>query len=117
VLSADTGYARDYERNPYGDYDQNDQFLFAPSTLDERFDPKLIMVAFALDEQRVAVPWLALREARTLDADVAGTTVTMSVDGSELVITDGDGRTVPFYFEMWFSWAVQNGDSGIVLEP
>lgn len=117
VLSADTGFARDYERNPYGDYDENDQFLFAPSSLDERFDPKLIMVAFALDEQRVAVPWLALREAGSLDADVAGTTITMRVEGSELVITDDEGRAVPFYFEMWFSWAVQNGDDGIVLEP
>jgi cytochrome c biogenesis protein CcdA len=117
VLSADTGFARDYERNPYGDYDENDQFLFAPSSLDERFEPKLIMVAFALDEQRVAVPWLALREKGALEAELAGTTLTMSVDGSELMITGYDGRTVPFYFEMWFSWAVQNGENGIVIEP
>jgi cytochrome c biogenesis protein CcdA len=117
VLSADTGFARDYDRNPYGDYDESDRFLFAPSTLDERFAPKLIMVAFSIDEQRVAVPWLALREARSLDAEVGETSVSLRIDDGELFITDDDAEQVPFYFEMWFSWAVQNADGGVVLEP
>lgn len=117
VLSADTGFARDYERNPYGDYDESDRFLFAPSTLDERFAAKLIMVAFSIDDQRVAVPWLALRDAGSLDAMVGETAVSLRAEESELSVTDADGRAVPFYFEMWFSWAVQNGDDGVVLEP
>jgi len=117
VLSADTGFARDYERNPYGDYDENDRFLFAPSTLDERYPAKLIMVAFVIDEQRVAVPWLALREAGLLEREVDGETVSLRVTDGELVVRDARGVSVPFYFEMWFSWAVQNQQAGVVLDP
>jgi cytochrome c biogenesis protein CcdA len=117
VLSADTGYTRDYERNPYGDYEVNDQFLFAPSTLDERYPPKLIMAAFLVNGERVAIPWLALREAGELIAEVAGDEVTARAVGGELEVLDADGRVVPFYFEMWFSWAAQNGGSGIVIDP
>lgn len=117
VLSADTGYARDYERNPYGDYDDNDRFLFAPSTLDERYPAKLIMAAFLVGDQRVAVPWLALREAGEVEAVVAGVPVVARVVDGELDVTDGEGRVIPFYFEMWFSWAAQNGDAGVVIDP
>jgi len=117
VLSADTGFARDYERNPYGDYDESDQFIFAPSTLDDRYPAKLIMAAFVVGEKRVAVPWLALREAGSLEAEVGGTTVSLEVSDGELDVRDDEGRSVPFYFEMWFSWAVQNATTGIVLDP
>jgi len=117
VLSADTGFARDYERNPYGDYDENDRFLFPPSTLDERYPAKLIMAAFVVGEQRVAVPWLALREAGSLEAEVDGRAVSLRVTDGELVVRDAAGRSLPFYFEMWFSWAVQNQESGVVLDP
>lgn len=117
VLSADTGFARDYERNPYGDYDESDSFLFSPSSLDDRYPPKLIMAAFVLDGQRVAVPWLALREAGSMEASVGSATATLRVSNGELTIVDESGTTVPFYFEMWFSWAVHNGESGVVIDP
>lgn len=117
VLSADTGFARDYERNPYSGYDESDQFIFAPSMLDDRYPAKLIMVAFVVEKQRVAVPWLSLREARSFEAEVGGTTLSMRVSDGELDVRDDEGRSLPFYFEMWFSWAVQNEATGVVLDP
>ncbi|WP_294180667.1 DUF3179 domain-containing protein [uncultured Schumannella sp.] len=117
VMSDDTGHARDYENNPYGDYDENDVFYFAPSTLDGRYPAKMIVVAFLVGEQRVAVPWLALREVGTFEAEVEGESVTLRVEGGELDVRDAGGQSLPFYFEMWFSWAVQNQESGIVLDP
>ncbi|QOD92951.1 DUF3179 domain-containing (seleno)protein [Chryseoglobus sp. 28M-23] len=117
VMSASTGFVRDYERNPYGDYDESERFLFAPSTVDERYPAKLIMAAFVIGETRVAVPWLALREVGALEAEVAGEVVTLRVRDGSLEVRDAEGRLVPFYFEMWFSWAVQNGEAGVVLDP
>ncbi len=32
------------------------------------------------------------------------------------MISGADGAEIPFYFEMWFSWAVQN-DEGVVFDP
>ncbi|MGV8896283.1 MAG: DUF3179 domain-containing (seleno)protein [Rhodoglobus sp.] len=117
VLSSNTGHARDYENNPYGDYDQSSTFYFTPSTVDERYPAKMIVAAFIVGEQRVAVPWLALREAGSLEAEVGGEAVSLEVTDGELEVRDGDGRSLPFYFEMWFSWAVQNQESGVVLDP
>ncbi|MGD9999637.1 MAG: DUF3179 domain-containing protein [Ilumatobacteraceae bacterium] len=116
VLSADTGFARDYESNPYGNYDESESFLFAPSILDERYPAKLIMAAFVVGEQRVAVPWLGLREVGSLEAEVDGTIVSLQVHDGILAIRDAEGRSIPFYFEMWFSWVAQNQHSGIVID-
>ena len=35
----------------------------------------------------------------------------------ELTITNANSDIIPFYFEMWFSWAVQHQDTGVVFDP
>ena len=116
ILSEDTGHSRDYSGNPYGDYDNNGSFTFRPSHLDERYGAKEIFVAFTVDGTHVAAPWLTLKGGRSYDTDVDGKTVTLTKTGSELTITGPDGADIPFYFEMWFSWAIQN-DDGTVFDP
>jgi cytochrome c biogenesis protein CcdA len=116
ILSDDTGYARDYQRNPYAGYEESEGFYFAPSRTDDRFPAKDIFVAFRIEETPVAMPWLALTDGTRFTTEVEGEQIDVVRDGGELTITDGAGQTVPFYFEMWFSWAVQH-DDGIVLTP
>jgi hypothetical protein len=117
VLSEDTGYERDYGRNPYSGYeDDEDWFIFAPSRLDTSLPPKEIMVVFrGANDTPIAAPWAAVQtEGETTEA-VNGTTYTLAMTDGELAITDVAGNTYPFYFEMWFSFAVQHGDTGVVL--
>lgn len=117
VLSEDTGHRRDYARNPYAGYETDDRFVFDPSNLDTTFDPKTIMVVFRDNETTYTTPWLTLREAKSLEKDHGGTRYTLNVTNTgELTITDSRGTTHPFYFEMWFSVAVQHGDSLVVLK-
>jgi len=118
VLSEDTGYGRDYGRNPYAGYETNDRFVFEPSDLDTTFEPKSIMVVFRDDETTFAAPWLALREAGSASVTEAGVTYTLTVsDAGELSITDSDNQSHPFYFEMWFSVAVQHEGSLTIIHP
>jgi len=119
VLSDKTGYFRDYSRNPYSGYDTNDRFVFDPSNIDTQFPPKTIMAVFSTkDETPVAVPWLKLRETGTASITVNNVLYTLTVTTTgELSITDHQNNTYPFYFEMWFSFAVQHGNKAQVINP
>jgi cytochrome c biogenesis protein CcdA len=118
VLSEDTGYGRDYARNPYAGYESDNRFVFEPSGIDTTFEPKTIMTVFRDDETTFTAPWLALREAGSTTVTNNNTTYTLTVtDAGELTITDTNRNTFPFYFEMWFSVAVQHEGSLIVVNP
>ena len=117
VLSENTGHSRDYAQNPYAGYESDDRFVFDPSNLDASFPPKTIMTVFRDGNTTFASPWLTLREAGSLEREHNGIGYTLTVtDGGELTITDSSGSTHPFYFEMWFSVAVQHGTDLVVLK-
>lgn len=116
VLSEDTGHRRDYGRNLYAGYDTDDRFLFPPSDLDTTFEPKTIMVVFRDGATTFTVPWLALRAAGKASYTGETNSYTLTVtDGGELTITDTKGTNYPFYFEMWFSVAVQHDESELIV--
>lgn len=116
VLSEDTGYRRDYGRNPYAGYEESDQFIFAPSAQDSQFPSKTIMAAFKAGDTPVATPWLKLREAGLATIEIDDIVYTLDVsDTGELTITDNAGSEYPFYFEMWFSFAIQHGDTARIV--
>jgi len=117
VLSAETGHSRNYTRNPYAGYDeQHDAYYFVPSTVDTSIPPKTIVVVARIDATPVALPWVALKEVGTATFAVAGTTITATVsDSSTVEFTDETGTVYPFYFEMWFSYAVQHGTSARLI--
>jgi len=117
VLSEKTGHIRAYGSNPYSGYEENEGFFFAPSFEDSRYPSKEIFVAFYLGGTPVAVPWLSLIDGNTYTTKAENSSVVITKEGGELSITSERGEKIPFYFEMWFSWAVQNQDNGIVFDP
>ncbi|MGI8551437.1 MAG: DUF3179 domain-containing protein [Dehalococcoidia bacterium] len=73
VLSRETGFTRDYGRNPYVAYDQLDADpLFSFGTLDKRLPPKERVVAVDLDGESVVYPFGALAKQRTVNDRVGG---------------------------------------------
>lgn len=117
VLSENTGHSRDYARNPYSGYEESEDFFFSPSINDQRYPPKSIFVAFTVNDTPVSAPWLDLKDGKTYQTKAGGQTVTLKKQDNELSIIDADDQEIPFYFEMWFSWAVQHQDEGIVFDP
>ena len=76
VLSRDTGFDRDYGRNPYPGYDDVDgvPFLFQ-GEVDGRYTAMTRMVGIERGGGALAVPLVELEEARVAGAAVGGTDV------------------------------------------
>jgi hypothetical protein len=112
VLSDQTGFARDYTRNPYSGYDETETLMFPASVQDNRFFAKELMYVFRLGEKSVAFPLEALTEENVEDV-LQGRAVEAFREGGQISVTV-DGRPVPGYIEMWFSWATQHQEDGLV---
>jgi len=117
VLSEDTGYRRDYARNPYAGYEDSDRFIFSPSDQSDRYHSKEIFVVFRFDETVVGAPWLALDDGQRYEFEVNDQPVTLLKQAGELNITDSQSERIPFYFEMWFSFYVQHKDGVEIFDP
>jgi hypothetical protein len=74
VLSQDTGFGRDYGRNPYAGYDDVDSgpFFRAKGANDDRLLPKERVVFIKLGDEAVAVPFSFLAKEKTIEVEVAG---------------------------------------------
>jgi hypothetical protein len=73
VLSRDTGFTRDYGRNPYSGYDAEGSrpFLFR-GEFDDRFPPMTRLVGLAAGDSSVAVTLDHLSEQRTVQLELDG---------------------------------------------
>jgi hypothetical protein len=114
ILSKDTGHSRDYDRNPYAGYEEDEDTFFPVSVDDQRFFSKELMWSFRVGDAYVAFPYEQLGD-ETLTKEIEGSEVVIGRDGSAVVVTV-DGEPVPGYMEMWFSWATQHQEDGVVWE-
>lgn len=116
VLSENTGHRRAYDRNPYSGYEDSEGYIFSPSKEDARYPSKTIFVVFRYDGKTIGAPYLELTDGVAFQTNVDGNNITFIRDGDVLTITDPEGRELPFYFEMWFSFATQHGEKAIVFD-
>lgn len=117
VLSRETGYGRDYDINPYSGYENSEGFYFAPSKTDVRYPSKAIFVAFRIDDKPVSVPFLSLKDGESYQTSAHSQTIFIQKKEGEVFVQNAKKQQIPFYFEMWFSWATQHGEDGIVYDP
>ncbi len=68
------------------------------------------MVVFRLGETPVATPWLSLVDGEAKEVVVENQNLKLTKKKGELKIVDEKGSSIAFYFEMWFSAAVQHGE-------
>lgn len=114
ILSRQTGYSRDYGRNPYAGYEETDELYFPVDVTDRRYPAKEPMWVLRVGEKSVSLPFSA-PDGTPATRTIEGSEVVVSRPADEILVTV-DGRSVPGYTEMWFSWAAQHETDGIVWE-
>ena len=74
ILSRDTGFNRDYGRNPYVGYDDINQrpFLYEGPTTDGRLPPMARVVTVELNAEAVAYPYEVLEQVRVVNGTIGG---------------------------------------------
>jgi len=116
VLSDDTGYSRDYQRNPYAGYEESRSTYFAVSNqAPETYHPKEIVVGLGIDDVYKAYPFVEfdkLGKSKFSDK-VNGKTFAFDWDteNRSITITDASGNEVAGIQGFWFAWFAFHPDT------
>lgn len=108
VLSTDTGFQRDYTRDPYESYARSDRLMFPVGDEDDRLPPKAWVLGVTLDGIARAYPFSELERGPKSFTDVLGSKrVILSYDRTSRTarIRNQEGRELPAVVAYWFAWA------------
>lgn len=116
VLSTDTGYQRDYTKNPYQDYEKSDELWFPVRLQDDRYHRKESVLGIEISGRFKAYPFVELEKS---DGDVhdsfAGHAIVVKYDKQNhtAVAVDGQGNTLHGVIAFWFAWYAFHPDTEV----
>lgn len=112
VLSMKTGYNRDYEQDPYGDYYTNPTVSFGATFNDSRIDPKAFVLGVRDNGAFKAYPTEALPVGTTTDTFAGKTlTITKKADNSVRIYEGSEMKPIEYIGGFWFSWLAVHPDT------
>lgn len=115
VLSIDTGYKRDYSKDPYTDYYESRKGFFSFFKPGPGEEEKALVAGITLNGSARAYPLEMLRQKKVLTDNLGGTTLTMAYDlKSDQVSarTTDDEEIMPLIL-YWFVWKSMYPESDI----
>ena len=116
ILSAKTGYQRDYDRDPYEGYYRVGTIWFPVGDVRKDLSPKEQVLGIEIDEEARAYPLAPLRKQPGIVKDVvAGVPIQIEIsdEGEVVAIRDLDGKAVPHIFAYWFAWQAFHPDTTV----
>jgi hypothetical protein len=116
VLSRETGYERDYARDPYLSYASDPRTMFPVSHRDPRLPEKELVLGIEDDGAAIGFPLEALDEqARPVRARVGREEVFVYWfrESWTAFATDLNGRRIPVTIAYWFAWSAFHPDTRV----
>lgn len=112
ILSKDTGFSRNYERDPYGNYYTNRDVSFGASFNDDRLHPKAFVLGIEINGQFKAYDNEALPVGETKDIFVGeDITIEKNAIGGVRMFIGPDKQPLPYVGAFWFSWLAVHPDT------
>jgi hypothetical protein len=120
AMSFDTGYSRDYQRDPYADYAVVSRLMFPVQHTDERIGAKEWVLGLSIANASKAYPFAAL--AARVDRDgvledqVGGQRVRIRYDAQHRTARaeDSKGAALPTVTAYWFAWFAFHPDTAVL---
>jgi hypothetical protein len=107
VLSMNTGYSRDYTRDPYADYYRSSRTIFDfVRDILQGHEAKELVAGISLEDYRKAYPLEALRKKGRIIDILGGQEIVLEIDPHTdiLAVTDHQGNNIPVIVTYWFVW-------------
>ena len=109
VMSSDTGFSRDYSRNPYAGYEQSRHTYFAVNNeAPDNYHPKEVVMGLEVDGVYKAYPFIELeKQGKNRFSDtVNGQEYNFDWDGENrsLTVTNPQGDEIAGIQGFWFAW-------------
>jgi hypothetical protein len=120
VLSPETGYRRDYSRNPYAGYERSPGVMFPPKRRDTRLAPKERVLGLEIGGHAKAYALADLATAGTLDDGVGGVAVRVEYDAASeaaRVVRRADEKLLPATAVYWFARSAFHPDTELWRPP
>jgi hypothetical protein len=106
-LSTDTGYDRDYAKDPYSGYYRVRSIMFPVGKVRRDLSPKDRIVGLEVNGEAKAYPLSRLQPRKGMTRDLVGNMIVLievNSEGEVVGITDGRGEKIPHTFSYWFAW-------------
>ncbi len=115
VLSQDTGFSRQYGRDPYGGYYEDDFILFPVENEDDRIHPKTVVFGVEIDGAFTAYKEDDLKEFKVIDDTVGGVKIRIErEDAGTIMVTNLDtGAEIIAERRFWFAWYAFHPETGL----
>ena len=106
VLSQDTGFNRQYGRDPYGSYYEDSFLIFPVEGRDDRVHPKTVIFGIEIDDKFKAYREEDLKETGVIEDEFLGTKLKIERDTAGIVkVTNLDtGEEIVKERDFWFAW-------------
>jgi len=107
VLSIETGFNRDYQRDPYAAYHRAPYAMFETRNADARLAMKAKVLGVRLGQESVAYPLERLAGAGTVEDRVDGVPIRIEYDSvarSAVAVRVDSGAPVTGVVVYWFAW-------------
>jgi hypothetical protein len=116
VLSPDTGYERDYGRDPYAGYASSPRVMFSVQPSSDRYSPKEWVIGIVINEEAKAYAFSELsRQPAVFTDKVGGARIHVHYDEESKTasVTDEGGTLLPSVTAYWFAWHAFYPESAI----
>ena len=117
VLSENTGFKRDYSRDPYPGYEDSSTLFFPVSSQNDEFHPKEMVIGIEINGIAKAYPFSELEKAgkKSIKDQVNGNVLEIRYDAASksAEIFDAEGNALPGITNFWFAWFAFNPDTAI----
>jgi len=107
VLSTDTGYLRNYGKDPYEGYYRLGTIWFPVGKVRKDLPPKSRVLGIEIDGQTRAYPLTQMQEKMGKIRDQIGDIsilITLNNDGEVVGVENDKGKSIPHIFAYWFAW-------------
>ena len=116
VLSTDTGYNRNYGRDPYVSYGKTDRLMFPVGKIDRRYPPKSWVLGIERNGITRAYPFSELASSPSTFSDMIGTEeVKISYEpiSRTVRVENKAGEVIPTVVSYWFAWSAFHAETEI----